>query len=206
MEYIEIVDALRAAQSNNSREWYLQQKSLFAQIHSLLTELYYDVANELSKEVLIDIAPRKSIARPYNDQRFGHKPYLKDSLWVTFQSNAHPAPAFFIEFSVYGIRLGMGYYSATPAQMCAFREKIDADPHSFSAIFKAVLRDETMQLMGKAYKKRYASPYGEWLDGIYNHRNIYFQRLIAAEESQHIPQIAKETFAALTPAYQWFIS
>lgn len=82
-----------------------------------LNDLYFEVGNSLYEKVDIDINPKKNISRPYNDQRFGYKPYLRDNLWITFQSYANLGPAFLIEFSPYGIRIGMGYYSATPAQM-----------------------------------------------------------------------------------------
>lgn len=204
MEYSEIVSVLRRAQDNNSREWYMQEKELFKEIHTVLSELYFRVGSELREKVKIDINPGKSISRPYNDQRFGNKPYLRENLWVTFQSNECPAPAFFIEFSPDRIRIGMGYYSATPAQMKNLRAKIDADPQSFSHVLERALSDQEIHVIGEQYKKRFPSNYEGLLEEIYNYRSIYFQKIIPREDWGELEQISNDTFLKLIPIYHWF--
>lgn len=205
MEYSDIVSVLRDVQSNNSREWYMQQKEIFRAIHILLNDLYFAVGNRLQEKANIDINPRKSISRPYNDQRFGHKPYLRDNLWVTFQANECPSPAFFIEFSPCGIRIGMGYYSATPEQMRGLRAKIDNNPQRFSNILESVLMDEELHLIGEPYKKRLTSDYEGLLGEIYNYRNIYFQKIIPMSDWENIEQISCDTFLELAPMYKLFV-
>lgn len=206
MEYSDIVAVLRDVQNNNSREWYMQEKEVFREIHMFLNDLYFAVGNKLHEKVNIDMNPKKSISRPYNDQRFGYKPYLRENLWVTFQSNECPAPAFFIEFSPYGIRIGMGYYSATPAQMRNLRTKIDDNPQRFSNMIEKVLTDKEIHIIGEQYKKRFTSNYEGLLEEIYNYRSIYFQKIIPMNDWVNIEQIACDTFWKLVPIYKVFVS
>lgn len=205
VEYADIVSVLKDAQSNNSREWYMQQREVFRRIHTSLNDLYFAVASKLDEKINIDINPRKSISRPYNDQRFGNKPYLRENLWVTFQAKECPAPAFFIEFSPYGIRSGMGYYSATPAQMKNLRNTIDNNPQRFSDALKEVLRDKEIRVIGEQYKKKYASNYDGMLEEIYNDKNIYFQKIIPTNHWKDIESISNDTFFKLIPMYQLFV-
>lgn len=204
MKYSDIVSVLRDIQSNNSREWYMQQKEVFREIHVFLNDFYFAVGNRLHEKVNIDINPRKSISRPYQDQRFGNKPYLRENLWVTFQAKECPAPAFFIEFSPYGIRLGMGYYSATPTQMRALREKIDTNPQRVSDMLGKVLKDKELQAIGELYKKRFTTNYEGLLGEIYNYRSIYFQKIIPMNNWEKVEQISCDTFLKLVPMYQLF--
>lgn len=205
MEYADIVDVLQKVQNNNSREWYRQQKAVFREVHQTLTNLYFSVADQIRRATAIDIVPRKNVSRPYNDQRFGNKPYLKECLWVTFRSEEMPAPAFFIEFSSWGARLGMGYYSATPAQMRDLRAKIDADPQGFANILESVLADQKIQVMGEPYKKTFATTHQGRVKAIYNCKSVYFQKIVPCEEIERIQQIAVQTFLQLNPLYQKFI-
>lgn len=206
MGYSDIVSVLRDVQRNNSREWYMQQKEVFREIHNALNDLYFAVGNPLHEKVNIDINPRKSVSRPYNDQRFGNKPYLRENLWVTFQSKEFPAPAFFVEFSPYGIRSGMGYYSATPTQMRELRAKIDNAPQRFSDMLGRVLTDKELHVVGEQYKKRLPSNYEGMMGEIYNSRSIYFQKIIPVSKWENIEQISYDTFIKLVPMYQFFIS
>ena len=206
MKCADITNALRKVQKSNSREWYMQQKALFREIREVLNEIYFEVGNELRKAAAIDISPEKSISRPYNDQRFGHKPYLKEELWITFQSNAAPAPAFFIEFSPYGIRIGMGYYSATPEQMRNMRMKMDNNPQDFSDMIEKIRTDKEIQIIGESYKRKFESNYEGLLEEIYNYRSIYFQKIIQSDDWENLEQISKDTFLKLAPLYGWFLS
>lgn len=159
------------------------------------------MGRKLYEKTDIDINPRKSISRPYNDQRFGNKPYLRDNLWVTFQSEKCPKPAFFIEFSPHGIRIGMGYYAATPEQMRRMRMKINDNPQKFSKTVEKLLENQDICMVGEAYKRRLPSNYEGILEEIYNLRNIYFQKMIPQEEWGELEQISGETFAELVPVY-----
>lgn len=199
-----IVSVLREAQNHNSREWYMQKKELFREVHTFLNDLYFAVGSRLQEEVDLDINPRKSISRPYNDQRFGNKPYLRENLWITFQGKESPAPAFFVEFSPYGIRTGMGYYSATPAQMRSLRAKIDQQPRLFSDVLEELLRDKELRVMGQPYKKRFPSNYEGLLGEIYGYRNIYFQKIIPQDNWENTETIACDTFLKLVPMYKIF--
>ncbi len=205
MQYADIVSVLGDVQGNNSREWYVQQKEIFKEIHILLHDLYFAVGSRLREKVHIDNNPRKSISRPYNDQRFGHKPYLRDNMWITFQTKECPMPAFFIEFSSCGIRIGMGYYSAAPAQMRDLRGKIDHRPQRVSGMLEKVLQDKELQAIGEPYKKRFPSSHEGLLGEIYNFRSIYFQKIVPANDWENIEQIAGDTFLELVPMYQWFV-
>lgn len=200
----DIISVLREAQNHNSRDWYMQNKEKYRAVHAFLSDLYFALGNRLHESVNIDINPRKSISRPYNDQRFGNKPYLRDNLWVTFQTADCPAPAFFIEFSPYGIRMGMGYYAATPAQMRELRAKIDHDPRGFADVLEKALRDKELRAMGEPYKKRHTSNYEGLMGEIYNYRNIYFQKVIPEERWEQLEDIAYDTFLSLIPMYKLF--
>ena len=78
---------------------------------------------------------------------------------MTFQSEKCPKLAFFIEFSPYGIRIGMGYYAATPEQMRRMRMKIDDNPQKFLKIVEKVLENRDIHRMGDTYKRKLSSNY-----------------------------------------------
>lgn len=206
MKYADIVNTLREVGQNNSREWYMEHRELFKEIHIVLNDMYFKVGNKLREEAEIDIAPAKSISRPYNDQRFGNKPYLKEALWITFQSNAVPAPAFFTEFSPFGIRTGMGYYAAAPAQMRDLRKKIDDAPEVFSDRIEEALADKDIEMIGEAYRKKFASDYEGVLEKLYNYKSVYFQKIVPADDWERLEQISTDTFSKLAPLYGLFRS
>lgn len=51
MECSDIVSVLKDVQSNNSREWYMQQKEVFREIHIFLNDIYFIVGNRLHEKV-----------------------------------------------------------------------------------------------------------------------------------------------------------
>ena len=111
---------------------------------------------------------------------------------------------FFVEFLPYGVRMGMGYYSATPTQMRDLRAKMDNNPKKFSDILEKVLADKELHVIGEQYKKRLASNYEGLMGEIYNYRSIYFQKIIPENRWKDIEQISCNTFTELVQMYNFF--
>ena len=72
---------------------------------------------------------RLHISRIYRDARrlFGRGPY-KDHLWFSIKASSMllEGPMFWFEIGAADFSYGMGFYSASPAQMQAFRRSIEA--------------------------------------------------------------------------------
>ena len=101
----------------------------------------------------------------------------------------------------------MGFYSATPSQMEAFRRSLDANPARFERIVRKIERGGGFRLTGEEYKrpKGHADdPLGRW----YNRKRIGLEcsrDYDAALYSPELPEILSDAYAKLMPMYEYFL-
>lgn len=193
---------------NNERTWFLAHKEEFEQVLNrplkALARETYDLtcARNPEKPLLLHTA------RIYRDARrlHGRGPY-KDHLWFSIKADDKllDGPMFWFEVGAADYSYGMGFYSATSAQMELFRRSIDANPVRFERIAQIVERLDGFTVSGEEYKKpkgSYEGVIGKW----YNRKRPgcdctrdFGGTLLTAE----LPALLADTFCELMPLYDY---
>ena len=109
---------------NNERGWFMEHKQDYHQfVEQPIKELGREVFDELSA-AFPNTDWQLHVCRIYRDARrlFGRGPY-KDHLWFSIKASTMllEGPMFWFEIGAADYSYGMGFYSASPAQMEAFR-------------------------------------------------------------------------------------
>ena len=206
----EAVEFLWGIKFNNNREWFLPRKEEFLSLvdrpmRELGSELFDAIRAEYPKQPL-----RLHVCRVYRDARrlFGRGPY-KDHLWFSIKASQVllEGPMFWFEVGAADYSYGMGFYSATPAQMEAFRRSIDANPERFRRIAEGVKR-RGYKLDGEGYKRPKKLRGDALIDSWYNRKRIGLEKsfdLGGDAFSQKLPEILVSAYAELMPMYEYFM-
>lgn len=152
---------LRDVHRQNSKAWYDGRKEQYDTV--LLTPLK-QLVTELTGAIIridnhIEVAPivNKTISRLYRDTRFSaDKSLFKDTVWVTFKRPSNEwrdYPGFFFELRPTAYRYGMGFYSATPTTMAAFRELIQQKNSKFRSAIGFLQGQDAYVVEGDSYKR-----------------------------------------------------
>lgn len=115
---------------------------------------------------------------------------------------------FWFEIGAADYSYGMGFYSATAAQMEAFRRNIDANPARFERIAAAVEKLDGFAVSGEEYKRPKGSR-GGVIDHWYNRRRAGIdctRDFGGALFSPALPQTLVEAFSRLMPMYEFFVA
>lgn len=196
---------------NNERPWFLAHKAEFERV---LNEPFKALAADTA--ALMDARfPEKDlrlhISRIYRDARrlFGRGPY-KDHLWFSLKSSAAllEGPMFWFELGAADYSWGMGFYSATPAQMAAFRKIVDANPARFERLVRPIMEDKNFRVTGETYSRAKGTHAGEIIDFWYNRKRlgIEISRDFGGDAlSASLPGVLVSSFEALMPLYEFFL-
>lgn len=195
---------------NNERPWFLEHKAEFEQV---LNQPFKALAADTA-ELMAQRFPRRSfqlhISRIYRDARrlFGRGPY-KDHLWFSLKSGEIllEGPMFWFEVGAADFSYGMGFYSATPAQMEAFRKKIDANPARFERLAKGVMKNKDFRVTGEEYARPKGS-YSPVIDQWYNRKRLGIEvcRDFGGDAlSGKLPEILVDCYEKLMPMYDFFM-
>lgn len=195
---------------NNERPWFLAHKDEFERV---LNTPFKALARD-TQALLAARYPRFDgrlhVARIYRDARrlHGRGPY-KDHLWFSIKGDDGllEGPMFWFELGAADYSYGMGFYSATSAQMEAFRQSIDANPARFTRLARAVERMEGFAISGEEYK-RPKGDRGELLNKWYNRRRIgvdCVRDYDAALYSPDLPARLVDAFSQLMPLYKYLV-
>ena len=204
------IDFLWELRFHNERPWFLEHKQVFLDtLDRPMKALAADVTAAL-EQAYPDRKWYLHVARIYRDARrlFGRGPY-KDHLWFSIKHGSilHEGPMFWFEIGAADYSYGMGFYSATPSQMEAFRRSLDANPARFERIVRKIERGGGFVLTGEEYKrpKGHADdPLGRW----YNRKRIGLECSRdhdAALYSPELPGILTDAYAKLMPMYEYFL-
>ena len=195
---------------NNSREWFNPRKEEFNQLVMQPTKALANELYDWFQEQYPALGLNLHISRIYRDARrlFGRGPY-KDHLWFSIKHGSIllEGPMFWFEIGAADYSYGMGFYSATPGQMEAFRRSLDANPARFERIVRKIERSGEFVLTGEEYKrpKGHADdPLGRW----YNRKRIGLECSRdhdAALYSPELPGILTDAYAKLMPMYEYFL-
>ena len=195
---------------HNERPWFLEHKEQFEQ---LVNRPFKALAEDTAAQMALRF-PRRSfklhVSRIYRDARrlFGRGPY-KDHLWFSLKSDEIllEGPMFWFEIGAADFSYGMGFYSATPAQMAAFRRKVDANPARFERLAGAVMKNPDFRITGEEY----ARPKGrrsERIDQWYNRKRLGIEvcRDFGGDAlSGALPEILTDCYEKLMPMFDFFM-
>ena len=204
------IDFLWELRFHNERPWFLEHKQVFLDtLDRPMKALAADVTAAL-EQAYPDRKWYLHVARIYRDARrlFGRGPY-KDHLWFSIKHGSIllEGPMFWFEIGAADYSYGMGFYSATPSQMDAFRRSLDANSARFERIVRKIERGGGFRLTGEEYKrpKGHADdPLGRW----YNRKRIGLECSRdhdAALYSPELPGILADAYAKLMPMYEYFL-
>ena len=157
-----------------------------------------------------DFEGQVHVSRIYRDARrlFGRGPY-KDHLWFSVKSSriAHEGPDFWFLLDKDAYGFGLGFWSASPVQMEAFRRAVDANPARFRRIAEGVTR-KGYALGGEPYKRPKKDFGDEVLNTWYNRKWLMAEKsfdLGGAAFTPELPRIVANVFAELMPLYEYLL-
>lgn len=195
---------------HNERPWFLEHRQEF---EDCVNTPFKSLANDtfaLMNERFPDFDGRLHISRIYRDARrlFGRGPY-KDHLWFSLKPGAVllEGPMFWFEIGAADYAYGMGFYSATPAQMEAFRRAVDANPARFLRLAEHLDR-KGWRVDGESYKRPKALHDNALLDNWYNRKRVGMERrfdLGGDAFTGALPGILAEAYAELMPMYRFLM-
>ena len=204
------VDVFWGIRFNNDRAWFAEHKQEFQDAVMTPTKALAGELYDWFQKQYPDLHLNVHISRIYRDARrlFGRGPY-KDHLWFSIKHGSIllEGPMFWFEIGAADYSYGMGFYSATPSQMEAFRRSLDANPARFERIVRKIERGGGFRLTGEEYKrpKGHADdPLGRW----YNRKRIGLEcsrDYDAALYSPELPEILSDAYAKLMPMYEYFL-
>lgn len=194
---------------NNERPWFLEHKEEFEQVLNTPFKALAEDTAELMARRFLDRSFRLHVSRIYRDARrlFGRGPY-KDHMWFSLKDNdiLLDGPCFWFEVGAADYSYGMGFYSATAAQMAAFRRKVAANPARFERLAKAASR-AGFSVTGEEY----ARPKGKispLIDQWYNRKRLGLEisRDFGGDIlSPELPELLADSFEKLLPMYDFFM-
>ncbi len=142
---------------HNERPWFQEHRELYNRVlHVPFHALAEDVHARMNQDFpLADF--ELHVSRIYRDARrlFGRGPY-QDHLWFTLyhrDNRLTEGPVFWFEISPARFGYGMGFYDASPAEMEAFRSRVDADPAGFERLVSDAVKMRGFHLSGPEYKR-----------------------------------------------------
>lgn len=194
---------------NNERPWFLEHREEFEQVlNTPFKALAADTA-ELMARRFPQRSFRLHISRIYRDARrlFGRGPY-KDHMWFSLKDNdiLLDGPCFWFEVGAADYSYGLGFYSATAAQMAAFRRKVDANPARFERLAKSVAKSG-FSVTGEEYARSKGSR-SEIIDRWYNRKRLGMElsRDFGGDIlSPNLPELLADNFGKLLPMYDFFM-
>ncbi len=200
---------------NNNREWFAEHKDEYVKfISEPMKRLVADLGpmiQELDPQVVTD--PNRTVSRIYRDTRFSNdkSPY-RPRTWFAFKRNLDgwtSTPTYFFQIEEKQYEFGMGMYSATPATMRRFREKIDDDPQKFLNVIEPIRKSRTLKLDPLPYKRRLPCDLGKIVEPWYQSKSI---AVLAYREpdktlfSKKLVDFLIDQFVLLKPLYDFLWS
>lgn len=195
---------------NNERPWFEAhraeyEKYLLTPFRALADDTLAETQRRWPKKAL-----QLHVARIYRDARrlHGRGPY-KEHLWFSLKDwdGLLEGPMFWFEIGAKDWSSGMGFYSATPQQMEAFRACMAANPARAERLASALAAQDEYIFEGERYK-RPKGDLGELLNPWYNSRRLGFIRTRDFGPELFdpaLPQKLADGFDLLMPMYEYFL-
>lgn len=195
---------------NNERSWFVEHKEEFeTKVNTPFKALAADTC-ALMREKYPKMDCQLHISRIYRDARrlFGRGPY-KDHLWFSIKRGDAllEGPMFWFEVGAAEFSYGMGFYSATAAQMQCFRNIVDANPAAFERLIGDVAKHKEFILTGEKYSRAKGSHSAE-IDDWYNRKRLGLEHT-EAFGGELLEATLSETlvreYEKLLPMYEFFL-
>ena len=195
---------------NNERPWFLAHRQEFEDFVNTPFKALAADSFEALQARFPDFEGSVHVSRIYRDARrlFGRGPY-KDHLWFSVKESKVllEGPMLWFEIGPAEYSYGMGFYSATPVQMEAFRRSIDANPARFRRLAKA-LEHGGWKVDGEPYKRPKALHDDALIDNWYNRKRVGVDKsfdLGGAAFTGALPGVLADAFAELMPMYRYLM-
>ncbi len=208
---------LRDVKENNCKQWYERHKPGY---YEYLLHPFQDLVGDLST-AMITIDPYivtvpavdKTISRIYRDTRFSRdKSRYRDTMWLIFRRSHKEwtqTPVFYFEITPDGYRYGMGFYSALPATMALFRQKIDKNPQSFLKAISFYRQAAPFVLEGEKYKRLFKPDQPAAIQEWYQRKSFYLTCQRPVDARLFGPALTDDLihgFTMLAPLYRFLQS
>jgi uncharacterized protein (TIGR02453 family) len=205
---------LKNLAANNNKDWFNLHRQVYED-HIMMP--LRQLAEELGPFIIsvdreIEISPNvnKTISKIYRDTRFSKdKEPFRTGLWITFRRPNKiwgNVPEFYFYFTPEEYQYGMGFYSATPANMAKFRQNILADPGRFSKIARGFGSD--VVIGGEDYRKQIPNELPADMQRWFQKRNLYVSRSKKPDRVFYSPILRREIedyFNKYSPLYLFLI-
>jgi uncharacterized protein (TIGR02453 family) len=178
----ESLEFLKTVKEENSKTWFEKNRTVYNQyLLSPFRRLVSDLAPgilSIDPEIEVQPAINKTISRIFRDTRFSKdKSLYRDRMWLMFKRPGKDwtsfIPGFYFEISPNMYRYGMGFYTAAPKIMAAFREKIDDNPEKFAETISFMEKDKRYNLEGETYKRIIPSTHSKNINKWYQMKTFY---------------------------------
>ncbi len=175
------LEFLKDLAANNNKEWFekfrsVYQEHLLKPLKQLTTELGPAISS-IDPEIDTTPAINRTISKIFRDVRFSNdKSPFRTLQWISFRRPNKiwgNVPEFYFYFTPEEYHTGMGFYSATPANMGKFREHIDLYPERFARIIDLYNTHGQYAVEGEEYKKTFPNERGPEYQRWYRKKNLY---------------------------------
>ena len=151
---------LRDVHQHNRKEWFEEHRHIYESKLLLPFRALVETLGVPMQQIddLIETRPAigKTISRLRRDTRFSNdKSLYRNNMWLTFKrqkKNWTDAPTYFFEFSPDWWHYGLGYYSASPATMGLFRDRLLEFPREFQQAIKVIPKE--FDVHAQSYKRQ----------------------------------------------------
>lgn len=206
---------LRDVHRHNSKEWFeghrnIYENMLLGPFRSLVDSMGMPM-RQIDEFIEIRPAIGKTISHLRRDTRFSHdKSLYRNNMWLTFKrpkKDWTDAPTYFFEFGPDWWRYGLGYYSALPATMALFRDRLLGSQHEFQQAVKAI--PEGFDVHGESYKRQMVpESLSPELAPWYVKKSFYIanhSKDMAPLSSARLPDTLLEDFEHLSKMYMFLV-
>lgn len=210
------LDFFHKLERNNNREWFEAHRDDYVKYvkepMKSLGEILLPMLRELDPLIITDL--NRVISRIHRDTRFSKdKAPYRPHTFFAFKRKLEgwsETPTYFMQIEADRYIFGMGMYSAPPATMRRFREKIDKSPATFLKIIEPIRKNRSMELESEKYKRPIPC---EFPDDIVKKINPWYQSKSIAVFgyrepdktlfSKNFPDFLLDRFVLLKPLYDF---
>jgi len=196
---------------NNERPWFESHRTEYEEY---LLKPFKALASDTAELMLSrhpDMGLDLHVARIYRDARrlHGRGPY-KEHLWFSLKNwdGLLRGPMFWFEVGAVDYSFGMGFYTASTAQMDSYRKSIEANPARFLRIIRGIAAHPEFESDVELYARQ-KKDMGEELNPWYNCRRVgaaCTREFDGELFSEKLPVILADAFDALMPLYEYLMT
>jgi uncharacterized protein (TIGR02453 family) len=186
---------LKDLAANNNKEWFEKNRNVYEnhimvpmrQLATMLGPVVKSIDNEIETSPTVN----KTISKIYRDIRFSNdKSPFRTGLWLTFRRPNKVwgnIPEFYFYFTPEEYQYGMGFYSATPANMEKFRHNMNIQRDRFAQIAGFFNSRKDIEIGGEDYRKSIPNDLPDEFQEWYRKKNLYTSLVRKMDKSFYSP-------------------